>query len=193
MGTLLLGLVLALNIVLLALVVRLFQRQSAATQTDVKAELAGQAENLENALTQRFTTATADMAMRLEQTKGDLRQQVADRLEEGFSRMRSAVDDQLTSGRREQSERLKEGRTELTQSLTMTTLQLKAEFDSLNQATEKSLNSIRDRVDEKLIAITDQVQRKLDESIKVGFDRFEKVLQHLKAAGEQLREVGALG
>ena len=175
MGTLLLGLVLALNVVLLALVVRLFQRQSAATQTDVKAELAGQAENLENALTQRFTTATADMAMRLEQTKGDLRQQVADRLEEGFSRMRGAVDDQLTAGRREQSERLKEARSELTQSLTMTTLQLKAEFDSLNQATVQSLDSIRDRVDVKLMAITDQVQKKLDENIKEGFAQFEKV------------------
>ena len=118
MGTFLLGLLLVVNVVLLALVFRLFQRHSDASQTDVKMELAAQAENLENALTQRFTSATADMAMRLEQTKGDLRQQVADRLEEGFSRMRSAVDDQLTSGRREQSERLKEGRTELTQSLT---------------------------------------------------------------------------
>ena len=75
----------------------------------------------------------------------------------------------------------------------MTTLQLKAEFDSLNQATVKSLDSIRDRVDEKLIAITDQVQRKLDENIKEGFAQFEKVQQHLKAAEEQLREVGALG
>jgi len=193
MGTFLLGLLLVVNVVLLALVFRLFQRHSDASQTDVKMELAAQAENLENALTQRFTSATADMAMRLEQTKGDLRQQVADRLEEGFSRMRSAVDDQLTSGRREQSERLKEGRTELTQSLTITTLQLKAEFDSLNQATVKSLDSIRDRVDEKLIAITDQVQRKLDENIKEGFAQFEKVQQHLKAAEEQLREVGALG
>ena len=93
--------------------------------------------------------------------------------------------------RREQSERLKEARSELTQSLTMTTLQLKAEFDSLNQATVQSLDSIRDRVDEKLMAITDQVQRKLDENIKEGFAQFEKVQQHLKAAEEQLREVGA--
>ena len=48
-------------------------------------------------------------------------------------------------------------------------------------------------MDEKLIAITDQVQRKLDENIKEGFAQFEKVQQHLKAAEEQLREVGALG
>ena len=43
------------------------------------------------------------------------------------------------------------------------------------------------------MAITDQVQQKLDQNIKEGFAHFEKVQQHLKAAEEQLREVGALG
>jgi len=37
------------------------------------------------------------------------------------------------------------------------------------------------------------VQQKLDQNIKEGFAQFEKVQQHLKAAEEQLREVGALG
>ena len=62
-----------------------------------------------------------------------------------------------------------------------------------NQKTAQSLDSIRDRVDAKLLAITDQVQLKLDQNIKEGFAQFEKVQQHLKAAEEQLREVGALG
>ncbi len=48
-------------------------------------------------------------------------------------------------------------------------------------------------MDAKLLAITDQVQLKLDQNIKEGFAQFEKVQQHLKAAEEQLREVGALG
>ena len=43
------------------------------------------------------------------------------------------------------------------------------------------------------MAITDQVQSKLDQNIKEGFAQFEKVQQHLSAAEEQLREVGALG
>src|SRR5512138_1649196 len=193
MGTFLLCLVLALNAVLLVAAFLLYRRLTDLLQTDVSKDLLSQSKNLEEALTQRFTRSTADMAMRLEQTKGDLRQQVADRLDEGFSRMRGAVEDQLSSGRREQSDRLKEARTELTQSLTNTTMQLKAEFDCLNQATLHSLDTIRARVDEKLLAITDQVQRKLDENIKEGFAQFEKVQQHLKAAEEQLREVGALG
>src|SRR6185295_3186894 len=54
-------------------------------------------------------------------------------------------------------------------------------------------DSIRDRVDTKLMAITEQVQTKLDQNIKEGFAHFEKVQQHLRAAEEQWREVGALG
>src|SRR5437588_1669132 len=193
MGTLLLGGILVLNVVLLWVTIRVFRSARFSSQVDEIAELAKQTESLHQSLSQRFSTATADMAMRLEQTKGDLRQQVADRLEQGFSRIRSSVEEQLTCGRREQADGLAGARTELTHSLALTTGQLKNEFESLNHKTAQSLDSIRDRVDQKLLAITDQVQQKLDQNIKEGFAQFEKVQQHLKAAEEQLREVGALG
>ena len=86
-----------------------------------------------------------------------------------------------------------DARTELTSSLALTTAQLKTEFEGLNQKTAQSLEAIRDRVDAKLLEIRQQVQEKLDQNIKEGFAHFEKVQQHLKAAEEQLREVGALG
>jgi DNA recombination protein RmuC len=133
------------------------------------------------------------MASRLEQTKGDLRQQVADRLGDGFSGVRATVEEQMKAGRREQSERLGEARIELTSSLALTTSALKTEFDRLTQQTGESLESIRERVDAKLLAITEQVQLKLDQNLKEGFAQFEKVQLHLRAAEEQLREVGALG
>src|SRR5438552_2350755 len=133
------------------------------------------------------------MASRLEQTKGDLRQQVSDRLADGFSSLRGAVEDQMKAGRQEQAERLGDARKELSGSLALTTSALKSEFDRLNQQTAESLESIRERVDAKLLAITEQVQTKLDQNIKEGFAQFEKVQQHLRAAEEQLREVGALG
>src|SRR5437868_1119992 len=193
MGTLLLGGILVLNVVLLWVTIRVFRSARFSSQVDEIAELAKQTESLHQSLSQRFSTATADMAMRLEQTKGDLRQQVADRLEQGFSRIRSSVEEQLTTGRREQAEGLAGARTELTGSLALTTSQLKNGFESLNQKTAQSLESIRNRVDENLLAITDQVQQKLDQNIKEGFAQFEKVQQHLKAAEEQLREVGAIG
>src|SRR5437870_9616915 len=78
-------------------------------------------------------------------------------------------------------------------SLVLTTDQLKTEIDNFNQSTAQSLEAIRDRVDTRLLAITDQVQAKLDQNIKEGFAQFEKVQQHLKAAEEQLREVGVIG
>src|SRR5262252_3203229 len=193
METLLLSLVLTGTLVLLGFSVLLLRRISAVAQVDVKAEVAGQTESLDASLGQKFTTATADMATRLEQTKGDLRQQVTDRIQQGFSEIRVGVEQQLAAGREEQTRRLAEARSELTGSLLLTTQMLQAEFQHLNQQTAQSLDSIRERVDTKLVAITDQVQRKLDENIREGFAQFEKVQQHLKAAEEQLREVGALG
>jgi len=185
--------VVALNLLLLVLLFRLQEKFNNASQLEELSKLSLSAEVLQRSLSSQFASATADMAQRLEQTKGDLRQQVADRLLDGFSDIRTAVESQLQAGRREQAERLTEARTELTGSLALTTSQLKSEFDNLNQRTVQSLDSIRDRVDAKLLAITDQVQQKLDQNIKEGFAQFEKVQQHLKAAEEQLREVGALG
>src|SRR3989475_5079526 len=193
MGTLLLGSLLLLNLVLLALVAGIFRRLSGASQAAEITELARESVALRESLSKRFTAATADMAMRLESTKGDLRQSVTDRLAEGFKEIRNSVEAQLTSGRREQTQDLRAARTELTSSLALTTAQLKTEIDNFNQSTAQSLEAIRDRVDTRLLAITDQVQAKLDQNIKEGFAQFEKVQQHLKAAEEQLREVGALG
>jgi DNA recombination protein RmuC len=193
METLLLVAVLVGTLVLLGFSVLLLRRFSAAAQVDVKTEVAGQIESLDLSLGQKFSAATADMASRLEQTKGDLRQQVTDRIQQGFSEIRGSVEQQLAAGREEQTRRLLEARGELTGSLLLTTQQLKAEFQGLNQQTAQSLDSIRDRVDAKLMAITEQVQQKLDQNIKEGFAQFEKVQEHLKAAEEQLREVGAIG
>jgi len=188
---LLLGLLLVVNLVLLLWLV-VYQRSGSPQATALKG-LAEQSAGLQQALTQQFSSATADIASRLEQTKGDLRQAVSDRLNGGFGEIRQAVENQMAAGRREQSERLGETRSELTNSLALTTESLKSEFARLNQQTGESLEAIRERVDAKLLAITEQVQSKLDQNIKEGFAQFEKVQQHLRAAEEQLREVGALG
>ena len=193
MGTLLLVVLLVFNLVLLILVAGIFRRISSSSQAAEIMELAKQSAILRESLLQRFNVATADMAMRLESTKGDLRQEVTDRLTQGFTGIRTSVEAQLAGGRREQTQDLRQAREELTNSLALTTSQLKAEFENLNQKNAQSLDAIRDRVDARLLAITDQVQLKLDQNIKEGFAQFEKVQQHLKAAEEQLREVGALG
>ena len=193
MGPLLLvlGLLVVANAALMVWFV-LTQRASSSQAAEI-GKLVRNSENLQQVLTQQFSTATADMASRLEQTKGDLRLQVADRLAEGFLGLRGSLDEQMKAGRQEQAERLAETRAELAGSLAMTTSALKSEFDRLNQQTAENLEKIRERVDAKLLAITEQVQSKLDQNLKEGFAQFEKVQQHLRAAEEQLREVGAIG
>jgi DNA recombination protein RmuC len=193
MGTLLLVALITLNLVLLGLALGLFRRLKSSPQARELAALSEQTARIHDSLSQKFAAATADMATRLESTKGDLRQEVADRLADGFKEIYRSVESQLASGRREQAQEMRDARTELTGSLALTTTQLKTELDGLNQQTAQKLDSIRDRVDEKLLAITDQVQQKLDQNIKEGFAQFEKVQQHLKAAEEQLREVSTLG
>jgi DNA recombination protein RmuC len=191
METVLLILAVGLNLIVLVALVIAFPRLLQPSNT--LRQLSSQLENLDLSITQQLRSASADMAGRLESTKGDLRQQFADRLTSGIREIRDSVEEQLAGGRREQTQHLRDARTELTSSLALTTAQLKTEFESLNQKTAQSLEAIRDRVDAKLLQITDEVREKLDQNIKEGFVHFERVQQHLKAAEEQLREVGALG
>ncbi|MGA9503462.1 MAG: hypothetical protein WBV31_03430, partial [Terriglobales bacterium] len=114
METILLVTVLVGILVLIGFSVALLRRVADAAQVDGKAEVADQLERLGTSLGQKFSAATADMASRLEQTKGDLRQQVADRIQQGFSEIRNSVEQQLSAGREEQKRSLTEGRTELT-------------------------------------------------------------------------------
>src|SRR5271170_1885060 len=101
METLLLVTVLVGTLILVGFSAILLRRVSAAAQVDVKAEVAGQLERFNAALAQKISVSTADMATRLEQTKGDLRQQVTDRIQQGFSEIRSSVEQQLATGRTE--------------------------------------------------------------------------------------------
>src|SRR5271157_2540246 len=98
METILLVTVLVGTLVLLGFSAVLLRRVSTASQVDVKADVAVALENLNMTLGQKISVSTADTASRLEQTKGDLRQQVTDRIQQGFSEIRSSVEQQLTAG-----------------------------------------------------------------------------------------------
>ncbi len=110
METILLVTVLAGTLAGLGFSALLLRRFSASAQVDVKAEVAGALERLDTTLGQKISLSTADMATRLEQTKGDLRQQVTDRIQQGFSEIRGAVEQQLAAGREEQNRSLGDGR-----------------------------------------------------------------------------------
>src|ERR1700691_6324189 len=103
METVLLVTVLVGILILLGFLAVLLRRVLAAAQVDVKAEVAGQLERFNTALGQKISVSTADMATRLEQTKGDLRQQATDRIQQGFSEFRSSVEQQSVASRGEQN------------------------------------------------------------------------------------------
>ncbi len=163
----------------------------------------GRISSLEQSISQRIAISTADMAERVEKTKGDIRQEMSDRLGQSFETLRGAIDRQLIQGREEQARRLGDlargqgeslagARTELTNTLALMTEGLKQEFQSLGSQTRESIDGIRREVNDKLLSITNQVQDKLSENIREGIAQFDKVQQHLKAAEEQLRNVGAV-
>jgi DNA recombination protein RmuC len=166
------NLALAIALVWLFLRLRTELRTVAGALTD---SLPGRLNDLRDALEERFAAATADMATRLADTKADLRQQTADRLNTGFLGLHESLARQLSAGREEQARALK------------------LEIGDLAKQTRDSLEAIRAEVDKKLLAISDQVTHKLDENIKEGFKQFEKVQEHLRAAEEQLRNVSVVG
>lgn len=165
---------LLLAVFLLWLFFRLRDELRASTGAIIGA-FPGRLDELRHVLEEKFAAATADMAARLAEAKGDLRQQTTDRLNTGFLGLHESLERQLGAGREEQAKALK------------------LEIGDLARQTRDNLEAIRGEVDKKLLAISDQVTHKLDQNIKEGFKQFEKVQEHLKAAEEQLRNVSAVG
>ena len=184
-----------------SVVVFLLLRQRAARGN---AEVLQQMQSLEKNLEADFTKSTADMAARLEQVKGGLQLELGDRLQAGLKESRAELAQGLTqlSGTLQtkfeqlaesQSQSASRARGELAQSLDASTKALQARFEGLEKTTAQSLENIRSKVDERLQAISDQVQAKLEKNIQEGFAHFKAVQEHLKAAEEQLRNVGVVG
>src|SRR5882757_6842101 len=167
------GLILA--VVAIAAMAILLIRQKSQSPNDALALIAARLDSVALSLDEKLTQTRTDLAGRLEQVKGDLRQETSDRLGAGFGDVKNEVERQLTTGRQEQG------------------VTLKGQLDLLTTQVRDSLGGIRGEIDGKLIAITERVQEKLDQNIKDGFAQFEKVQQHLSSAEEQLKNLGVIG
>src|SRR5437762_12413930 len=110
MGTLLLGVVVVLNLILLGLLLGLIRRITSSSQTTELLVLANESAALRESFGQKFSAATADMAMRLESTNAGLRKEVTERLGEGFIDIQNSVDAHLAALRRGQNDQRAEGR-----------------------------------------------------------------------------------
>jgi DNA recombination protein RmuC len=114
-------------------------------------------------------------------------------LTQGLAQLSSKLETKFEQLSESQATAASRARSELAQSLEASTKTLQQRFEGLEQKTAQNLEAIRVKVDEKLTLISDQVQAKLEKNIQEGFAHFKAVQEHLKAAEEQLRNVGAVG
>jgi DNA recombination protein RmuC len=181
-------------------VILLLRQRTGGGNADVLQRLQTHEESLEA----DFTKATADMAARVTDVKGGLQLELGDRLQAGLKESRGELAQalgQLTATLQKRFEEMadsqaqsaRNARAELAQSLDASTKTLQSRFEGLELKTSANLEAIRVKVDERLQSIGDQVQAKLEKNIQEGFEHFKAVQEHLKAAEEQLRNVGVVG
>src|SRR6266404_912751 len=167
--------VIALGVLgLIGILIVLAQLRSLSPNDSI-AKITERLNSVADSLDEKLTQSRTDLAGRLQQVKGDLSLESADRLSGGFLSLKNAVEQQLSAGRQEMAG------------------SLKLEISTLTAENRISMDAIRSDVDQKLAAISNSVQVKLDQNIKDGFAQFEKVQQHLSEAQEQLKNLGVIG
>lgn len=130
-----------------------------------------------NELRDNLASLQANLAERIAQSSGDLREKVVERLATGFDGVGRRINDDLSRGRAEQLDRLDKA---------IAALQLR--FEQLQQATQVKLTEIRG-----------EVEKKLGETVDANLKNFsavaEKLTQLHEAAGQMVslsRNVGEL-
>jgi DNA recombination protein RmuC len=166
---------LVLGVVAVVGIFLVLARLRTLSPNDSFAQLTERLNSVADSLDEKLTQTRSDIAGRLQQVKGDLSLESADRLSGGFLSLKTGLEHQLSSGRQELA------------------MQLKLEISALTAENRISMDAIRSDVDQKLAAISNSVQVKLDQNIKDGFAQFEKVQQHLSEAQEQLKNLGVIG
>jgi DNA recombination protein RmuC len=165
----------ALSVIALAGIFLVLSRLRALSTNDPSAQLIERLNAVAASLDEKLTQTRTDIAGRLQQVKGDLNLESADRLSAGFLSLKTAMENQLSSGRQEQAS------------------SLKLEIAALTAETRISLDAIRADIEQKMATAGQMVQVKLDQNIRDGFAQFEKVQQHLFQAQEQLKNLGVIG
>jgi hypothetical protein len=78
-----------------------------SSENDSSAQLIERLNSVAAGLDEKLTQTRTDIAGRLQQVKGDLSLESADRLSGGFLSLKTALENQLSSGRQEQASSLK--------------------------------------------------------------------------------------
>ena len=127
---------LLLSVIILIYIFLLFRRNSGGGDST---QLSHRLETLDQGLSQKFT----DLAVRLENTRGELNLAISNQLADGLKNVRVAVDSQLTQGRSEQSITLAQVTSTLEQKLEQLTLRQSQSAQESRNELSKSLEAIR--------------------------------------------------
>jgi DNA recombination protein RmuC len=164
-GGMIIGAIILNTVLMLVLLAFVWRMRAGLRQTAADAT-----EPLRQSMYDRLAAISTEIASGLERTKGDLRQELTDRLDSAFRRMRESVDAQMLAGRSEQS-----------QTLSQTVARLENKFGELQGATEKGLLASADRQSASL----SQARAELTESLERNRTT---VQQELGATTVQMRE-----
>jgi DNA recombination protein RmuC len=176
---------LVFNALILILVFMIWRRSESSSSSKLETQL----QTLDQGLATRFT----DLVARVERSRGELNLELTRELANGIASLRNTVDQQLVQGRQEQSASLARAVTNLEQKFDQLSQRQGESSKEARLELAKSIEAMRGDVNQRLNDITGEVQQKLDENIREGFAQFERVQEHLRAAEEQLRNVGNIG
>jgi DNA recombination protein RmuC len=130
----------------------------------------------EATLADLFQRASADMAQRLENTKGELQQKTSDQLTNGFQAIQDKVNAQLESGRREQAE-----------ALAKQTSGLEEKLARMSDTQSRGLSESRQEISKRLTESREEMTKALSQTTRNLEERFESLSGRVTQTLETLR------
>ena len=127
-------------------------------------------------LAELFQKASADMAQRLENTKGELQQKTSDQLTNGFQAIQDKVNSQLESGRREQAE-----------ALAKQTSGLEEKLARMSDTQSRALSDSRQEISKRLTESREEMTKALSQTTRNLEERFESLSGRVTQTLETLR------
>ncbi len=164
-------LIAGLGLVFIIAVVTMAKVLAVDKKLDREGSIKGAVAEIKESSNQTLNRAMSDVVERIAKSSSDLRQELTDRVNSQFQQIWENLQGQMSRNRQEMQEGLSKA----------------------SESMEKRLEEIRGKVDERLAGIGKDVQNKLDENMKESFKHFEKFQEYMKAAENQLQNVGTVG
>lgn len=126
-------------------------------------DIAGPLTEFERRLQELHSRTAADMAQRVEKVKSDLRLDLTEKLQTGFSALSDGLQSQLAAGREEQARRQQEAATRTESSLAALQTATQQGLNQFSEKQEHASKASRVELGNALAAVSERTERRLDE------------------------------